>query len=74
MHSVKEGLAARMPVSTMDQPGIDADVLWKIFQYSNDAIFILAPEENAVLEVNPAGVRMFGYQSREELLATPLSV
>jgi PAS domain S-box-containing protein len=45
----------------------------KVFEHSNDAIFVLDPEGNAVLEVNPAGITMFGYNTREELLATPLS-
>ncbi|MGN6470002.1 MAG: PAS domain S-box protein [Rhizobiaceae bacterium] len=45
----------------------------KLFERSNDGIFLLDPERDAVLEVNPAGVAMFGYDSREELLATPLS-
>lgn len=58
---------------TLEAQLLGSELLWKVFQYSNDAIFVLAPEENAVLEVNPAAVRMFGYESREELLATPLS-
>jgi PAS domain S-box-containing protein len=45
----------------------------KVFQHSNDAIFVLDPEGDAVLEANPAAVEMFGYDSHEELLATPLS-
>jgi PAS domain S-box-containing protein len=45
----------------------------KLFHVSQDAIFLLDPEGNAVLDVNPAGVKMFGYNSREELLATPLA-
>lgn len=45
----------------------------KVFEHSHDAIFVLDPERNAILEVNPAGISMFGYASREELLATPLS-
>lgn len=66
-----QALRERLPIESRVR--LDIELLWKVFQYSNDAIFVLAPEENAVLEVNPAGVSMFGYSSREELLATPLS-
>lgn len=45
----------------------------RLFELSQDAIFLLDPDRNVILDVNPAGVTMFGYDSREELLATPLS-
>ncbi|HVY59346.1 MAG TPA: PAS domain S-box protein [Xanthobacteraceae bacterium] len=45
----------------------------KVFEGSNDAILVLDPQRNAVLEVNPAGVVMFGCRSRDEVLATPLA-
>lgn len=44
----------------------------KIFNHSNDAIFILDPETDRILDVNPRACTMLGY-SREELLATPVS-
>ncbi|HET6633173.1 MAG TPA: PAS domain S-box protein [Rhodanobacteraceae bacterium] len=45
----------------------------KVFEYSNDAICLLDPERDAVLEANPAAVAMFGYASRDAFLATPVS-
>ena len=44
----------------------------KIFSYSNDAIFVIDPSQNAILDANPKACDMLGY-SREELLSTPLS-
>ncbi|MFQ5587708.1 MAG: EAL domain-containing protein [Nitrospiria bacterium] len=40
----------------------------KIFECSQDAIFIICPQANQIREVNPKACEMFGY-SREELLA-----
>ena len=44
----------------------------KIFDHSNDAIFIVDPTRDDILDVNPRACRMLGY-SREELLSLPLS-
>ena len=44
----------------------------KIFQQSNDAIFIIDPERDRVVDADPRAYKMLGY-SREELLATPVS-
>lgn len=41
--------------------------LRQIFEYSNDAIFVLDPKRDRILEANPRAVEMLGY-SREELL------
>ncbi|MCI0634444.1 MAG: PAS domain S-box protein, partial [Actinobacteria bacterium] len=43
-----------------------------IFEHSNDAIFLLDPEADAILDVNPQACRMLGY-SRAELLALRIS-
>ncbi|OGL14959.1 MAG: hypothetical protein A3F92_01035 [Candidatus Rokubacteria bacterium RIFCSPLOWO2_12_FULL_71_22] len=43
-----------------------------IFEHSNDAIFLLDPEGDAILDVNPRACRMLGY-SRVELLALRVS-
>lgn len=40
-----------------------------IFQYANDAIFVVNPESDRILEANPKASTMLGY-SREELLTT----
>ena len=44
----------------------------KIFQHSHDAIFLLDPENNKILDVNPSASNMLGY-SREDLLKLPIS-
>ncbi|MFQ5930818.1 MAG: PAS domain S-box protein [Nitrospiraceae bacterium] len=44
----------------------------KIFEHSNDAIFLVSPSTNDILDVNPTCCRMLGY-SRHELLALKIS-
>ncbi|RMG55286.1 MAG: PAS domain S-box protein [Acidobacteria bacterium] len=44
----------------------------KIFDYSNDAIFLIDPERDKILDVNPQACRLLGY-SRAELLSLPVS-
>ncbi|TVR62152.1 MAG: PAS domain S-box protein [Candidatus Competibacteraceae bacterium] len=44
----------------------------QIFAHSNDAIFILDPAQDRIVEANPRACAMLGY-SRAELLATPIS-
>ncbi len=44
----------------------------KIYEYSNDAIFLLDPESDRILDANPEASRMLGY-TREEFLSTPVS-
>ncbi len=44
----------------------------KIFEFSNDGIFVLSLDENSIIEVNPAATKMLGF-SREELLAMSIS-
>ena len=41
----------------------------KIFQYSNDAIFLIDPQADRILEANPKASELLGY-SPEELLTT----
>ncbi|MFT5432116.1 MAG: two-component system cell cycle sensor histidine kinase/response regulator CckA, partial [Myxococcota bacterium] len=43
-----------------------------LFESSRDTVFISSPNGRFV-DINPAGVRMFGYESREELLAADIS-
>ena len=43
-----------------------------IFEHSNDAIFLLDPEADAIRDVNPQACRMLGY-GRAELLALRIS-
>ncbi|MCZ6653990.1 MAG: sigma 54-interacting transcriptional regulator [Planctomycetota bacterium] len=45
----------------------------KIFDHSNDAIFLVDPVEDAILDVNAKACEILGY-SREELLSVPMSV
>jgi PAS domain S-box-containing protein len=44
----------------------------KIFDYSNDAIFLIDPEQNLILDANSTACHMLGY-SREELLSLNVS-
>jgi formate hydrogenlyase transcriptional activator len=44
----------------------------QIFAHSNDAIFILDPAQDRIVEANPRACAMLGY-SRAELLAMPIS-
>jgi PAS domain S-box-containing protein len=44
----------------------------KIFNYSNDAIFVIDPAHDRILDVNPKACSLLGY-SREELLSIPVS-
>lgn len=44
----------------------------KIFKYSNDAIFVIDPAHDRILDVNPKACSLLGY-SREELLSVPVS-
>lgn len=44
----------------------------KIFHYSNDAIFIVDPVQDVILDVNPRACSMLGF-ARDELLSTPVS-
>lgn len=44
----------------------------KIFKYSNDAIFVIDPPRDRILEVNPKACSMLGY-SRDELLSMKIS-
>ena len=48
------------------------DRFHKIFDYSNDAIFVIDPQQDQILEVNPRACRMLGY-SYQELLTTAIS-
>lgn len=43
-----------------------------LFEESQDAIFISAPD-GKLLDINPAGVRLFGYATKEELLQLDLA-
>ena len=43
-----------------------------IFDYSNDAIFIIDPAQDQIVDANPKACDMLGY-SREELLSVPVS-
>jgi len=44
----------------------------KVFEYSNEAIFLIDPEEDEIVDANSKACGMLGYE-REQLLALPLS-
>lgn len=41
----------------------------KIFHHSNDAIFVMDPIEDSIIDANPRACEMLGY-SRDDLLTT----
>lgn len=43
-----------------------------VFDHSNDAIFVIDPEEDCIVDANPRACAMLGY-TREELLCLPIS-
>lgn len=45
---------------------------YSIFEHSNDAIFLLDPQQNQILDANAKACQMLGYK-REELLLRPIS-
>lgn len=48
------------------------ELLRKIFNYSNDAIFVIDPERDEIIDINPRACSLLGY-SREELLSLGVS-
>jgi len=48
------------------------ELLSKIFTYSNDAIFVIDPERDWIVDVNPRACSLLGY-ARDELLSLPIS-
>lgn len=49
-----------------------AELFTKVFEYSNDAILLIDPDRDKILDGNPRACAMLGY-SREELLSIPVS-
>lgn len=56
-----------MPIREVDREWYE-----KIFQYSNDAIFVLDPAKDRILAANPRACAMLGY-SAQELASVPIS-
>lgn len=57
---------------TEEALGLSEERFRKIFEHSNDAIFVIDPPRDRIVDVNDKACRMLGY-SRDELLATPIS-
>ncbi|MBI2564175.1 MAG: sigma 54-interacting transcriptional regulator [candidate division NC10 bacterium] len=81
--SVREPAVLRARVAALEQAqaermraesaGRDLEERYrKIFEHSNDAIFVIDPEADRILDVNPKACGMLGYP-REELLSIPVS-
>ena len=52
---------------------LDAEQRFReIFNHSNDAIFVIDPEQSSILDVNPKACEMFGHP-REELMSAGIS-
>jgi len=66
------GQAEAECVRAQDALGKSEERFRKIFDHSNDAIFVLDPEADEVLDVNSKACSMLGY-SREELLSMPIT-
>jgi len=58
---------------TEEALGLSEERFRKIFEHSNDAIFVIDPQRDRIVDFNDQASKMLGY-SREELLATPISV
>lgn len=48
------------------------DYFRQIFEHANEAMFVIDPDQDKILDANIKACRLLGY-SREELLATPIS-
>ncbi len=57
---------------TVETPRNSEERFRKIFEHTNDAVFIVDPERDTILDVNARACRLLGY-SREELLRLPVS-
>lgn len=51
---------------------VGEELLQKIFHHSNDAIFVIDPERDEIVDVNPKSCSLLGY-SRDELLSLSVS-
>ncbi len=82
-HSVSELAVLRARVAALEQAQAERkrvesaareseERYRKIFEHSNDAIFVIDPEADRILDVNSKTCGMLGY-SREELLSMPVS-
>ena len=65
-------MAERVPETTEEALREREGLFRNIFNYSNDAIFVIDPTRDKILDVNPRTCGMLGY-SREELLSLPVS-
>ena len=52
--------------------GLSEERFRKIFEHTNDAIFVMDPPRDRIVDVNDKACKMLGY-SRAELVATPIS-
>lgn len=57
---------------TEEALGLSEERFRKIFEHTNDAIFVIDPPRDRIVDVNDKACKMLGY-SRAELLATPIS-
>ncbi|WP_051463643.1 two-component system sensor histidine kinase NtrB [Leptolyngbya sp. PCC 6406] len=65
--SAQEQQLDRLEQQTVEALSSSEQRLRKIFEYSNDAIFVIDPKGDRILEANPKASKLLGY-SREELL------
>jgi PAS domain S-box-containing protein len=64
--------ASRVGGVLEESPGQAEELYRKIFEHSNDAIFVMDPGRDSIVDANPRACAMLGY-SREELLSLTIS-
>ena len=70
----KEIARLQQQIAELEARAPEGDLLFrKIFEHSNDAIFLIDPDLNETLDVNTRACDMLEYR-REELLTLPISV
>ena len=67
-----EGKTNRVVKAPENSPGPAEELYRKIFEHSNDAIFVMDPVRDSIVDANPRACAMLGY-SREELLSLAIS-
>ena len=60
------------PGSPHSVPNNKEELYQAVFDHSNDAIFVINPAEDCIVDANPRACAMLGY-TREELLSLPIS-
>ena len=68
----KANKRAQLAVESAKEQASAEELYQKIFAYSNDAIFVIDPLLDSIIDVNAQACSMLGYL-RDDLLAMPIS-